>query len=242
MKTAQFKAMIGSIVIAAGISTQAQQPVAGMVGGMTNAFLVNVSGFDVRDASGISAGRLESVIINPSGFIEMGVLAVGNRLVPVPWPLMSVSTDSRFGRPGQNTLFTVNLDHARLLQAPAFDRVRGPDFTQPNWSHQFFTFFGLPAPTMAGNAGLLNTNLFNNNLTNLLPTGRTNGFGGLTNLLPRTNNLGPAAPGAPGTLPPGPPQTAPPPLIPPQPIVPPPGTPLAPPGPVTPPPATPPSR
>jgi hypothetical protein len=234
MKTSPLRAVAGLIaILACSLIQVTAQPIAtNATGQLNNAFVLNLSGFDVRDTTGVPAGRLEAVVVDPSGSIEMAVLGVGNRLVPVPWQLVTMSTDPRATRTGQNALLTVNVDHARLLQAPAFDRNRWPDLTQPTWSQQFFTFFGLQPPRVAGAMG---TNIFGNNLTNLFPTGRTNLVPGLTNLLLNTN-LGP---GRTGLIPPGPPQAVPPPAIPSQPA-PPAGTPPAPPVPVQPAPAIPP--
>ena len=236
MKTSPVRAAAGLLaVLACSLTQLTAQPIGistnQTAGQPNNAFVLNLSGFDVRDSAGVPAGRLEAVVVGPTGLIEMGVLGVGNRLVPVPWPLMTMTADPRTARPGQNTVLTVKVDHTRLLQAPGFDRNRWPDLTQPTWSQQFFGFYGLQPPIVAG-AG---TNVFGNNVTNLFPTGRTNLVPGLTNLLPSTN----MGPGRTGVIPRGQPQTAPAPAVPPQPT-PPNGTPSPAPTPVLPPPAAPP--
>lgn len=80
----------------------------------------------MRDTAGVPAGRLEAIVVGSSGLIEMAVLGVGNRLVPVPWQLVTMPTDPRTTRPGQNTILTLNVDHARLLRAPGFTEIGGP--------------------------------------------------------------------------------------------------------------------
>src|SRR5262245_56646768 len=129
MKTFRLKATIGLAVVGACLVTQPAAQQSGTQalqtsGQISNTFVLNLSGFDARDTAGVPPGRLEAIVVGPTGLIEMGILGVGNRLVPVPWPLVTMTTDPRATRPGQNTLLTVNADHARLLQAPGFDRNR----------------------------------------------------------------------------------------------------------------------
>ena len=188
----------------------------------------------VKDVSGVQIGTLEDIVVSPQGYIEMGVISLGGtRLVPVPWQVIRTE-QSAIGAGGVASpmIATLQVDQARLTQAPSIDRAQlRTQLSQPAFSQQVNTFFGVQAranldattqttATAATNLTTASTNLFGTR-TNMSPTGRTNLFRPSTlpppRTLPPTQTPG-ATPGrpepgfqSPGTspVPPGTPSTTP---------------------------------
>jgi sporulation protein YlmC with PRC-barrel domain len=74
-----------------------------------------------------------------------GFLGIGEKLFAVPWSALHLDT--------VNERFMLNVDKARLKNAPGFDPGAWPDMSDVNWARQIHTFYGTDAqqpgaPTM----------------------------------------------------------------------------------------------
>lgn len=70
-----------------------------------------------------------------------GFLGLGEKLFAVPWQALHLDT--------VNKRFVLNVDKARLKNAPGFDKDHWPDMTDVGWSNQIHSFYGTD-PTMSG--------------------------------------------------------------------------------------------
>lgn len=227
--------------VASALSAQDQQftPAVGatttLTSDATSSIMVKVDGSRVIDASGQPLGRIENIVLSPVGCAEAAILtATSGRLIPIPWTLVRVSGDTRAAgaMPGANMVFSVNVDQARLAQAPSFTRSQWPDMSNQNWLQTSINFFGSATAvgaagggtnTVTGAAGSINatappstatggtqqdrfgttaTRTPTNSGTLLPPTGRTNSA--------RPGFETPATPPQTPGIPPGPPDNRPP--------------------------------
>ncbi|WP_332847694.1 PRC-barrel domain-containing protein [Massilia sp. S19_KUP03_FR1] len=63
-----------------------------------------------------------------------GFLGIGEKLFAVPWGALHLDT--------VNERFVLNVDKARLKNAPGFDPGTWPDMSDVNWAKQIHTFYG----------------------------------------------------------------------------------------------------
>jgi len=63
-----------------------------------------------------------------------GFLGIGEKLFAVPWGALHLDT--------VNERFVLNVDKARLENAPGFDPGAWPDMSDVNWARQIHTFYG----------------------------------------------------------------------------------------------------
>jgi len=63
-----------------------------------------------------------------------GFLGIGEKLFAVPWGALHLDT--------VNERFVLNVDKARLKNAPGFDPGAWPDMSDVNWAKQIHTFYG----------------------------------------------------------------------------------------------------
>jgi len=63
-----------------------------------------------------------------------GFLGIGEKLFAVPWGALHLDT--------VNERFVLNVDKARLENAPGFDPGAWPDMSDLNWAKQIHTFYG----------------------------------------------------------------------------------------------------
>jgi sporulation protein YlmC with PRC-barrel domain len=63
-----------------------------------------------------------------------GFLGIGEKLFAVPWGALHLDT--------VNERFVLNVDKARLKNAPGFDPGAWPDMSDTNWAKQIHTFYG----------------------------------------------------------------------------------------------------
>lgn len=63
-----------------------------------------------------------------------GILGMGERLFAVPWDALQLDTE--------NKRFILNVDKARLENAPGFDKDHWPDMADPTWKEQIQAFYG----------------------------------------------------------------------------------------------------
>src|SRR5688572_29557091 len=91
-----------------GVDAAAQnQPQVG-----TAPLFLNVAGTMVFDSAGQPVGTVQQIVLSPSGTVNLAVISMGGRLVPVPWQLIGTSTVA--GRSG----LVINSDRQLLQQAP----------------------------------------------------------------------------------------------------------------------------
>lgn len=138
-----------------------------------------IIGAQVKTSAAEDVGRIEDVVLNPtSGRIDFAVISAENKLCPVPWQLLSVSSEA--GTPGststttpspttpstspsagagayasamgQQPTFTLNVEKSKLQQGPSFDRSRWPEMSA-SWSQKIYTHYGVQADTGVGGTG-----------------------------------------------------------------------------------------
>ncbi len=189
--------------------------------------ILNLSGAVVTDEAGQPLGPIQNLVLNPSSCVDLAVLSLGgDKLVPVPWRLVTgsgtVRGETELG--GQSTFVIRGVDRNVLMQAPTVSQVTA--LIQPQTVQQVQAFFSQhQRQTGVGGTGA-QTNVVGGSLTNrtgiqtniLSPTGPTNTIPGRpafdTNrpsIIPPTNrppttrpptNRPPAAtPGQPSGLP-----------------------------------------
>jgi hypothetical protein len=98
-------------------------------------------GYRVRDHQNEDLGTIEELLIDPAtGQIVYavlsfaGVLAVGDKLVVVPWTLLTLNNPDR--------VFILPVERGALEQAPAFDELEWPDFSDEGWGTEIRNFYG----------------------------------------------------------------------------------------------------
>ncbi len=74
-----------------------------------------------------------------------GFLGMGEKLFAVPWQALQLDT--------VNKRFVLNVDKAKLQNAPGFDPDAWPDMSDVGWSNQIHSFYGTD-PSISGNAGV----------------------------------------------------------------------------------------
>jgi hypothetical protein len=154
-----------------GVTTTTATPTADTSGSV----VVRVDGSRVIDLAGQPVGRIENIVMSPVGCAEAAILASANgRLIPIPWTLVRVSGDTRAAgfTPGGNLVFTLNVDQARLAQAPSFTRSQWPDMSNAGWLQASTTFFGTAAGVGATGGA---TNTVTGGATNRIGTTATGG-------------------------------------------------------------------
>jgi hypothetical protein len=175
-----------------GVQTQPGQAQIGAQTTATTTFqaqgptLLKVGQVQIKDTVGQPIGSVEDVVISPQGCVDMALLSVGGgtKLVAIPWQLVRTETTTT-GIAGAAPTFTVSVDRTRLLQAPSIERAQiQTQISQPMFSQQVHTFFGVQAGaqgsfgaaggTTTDQFGATGTNTFGR--TNMFPTGRTNQF------------------------------------------------------------------
>jgi sporulation protein YlmC with PRC-barrel domain len=108
--------------------------------------LSQVMGSSVKSASGESLGQINDFIVNPaSGRVQFAVISLGDqsgKLTAVPWQLIRPGTEP-------NT-FTLNTSKQKLDGAQTFDASSWPDFSQSQWSHQIYSYYGVQPNRMGG--------------------------------------------------------------------------------------------
>jgi sporulation protein YlmC with PRC-barrel domain len=138
-----------------------------------------IIGAPVKTSAAEDVGRIEDVVLNPtSGRIDFAVISAENKLCPVPWQLLSVSSEA--GTPGststttpspttpstspsagagayasamgQQPTFTLNVEKSKLQQGPSFERSRWPEMSA-SWSQKIYTHYGVQADAGVGGTG-----------------------------------------------------------------------------------------
>jgi hypothetical protein len=124
-------------------------------------------GARVMDIAGAPVGRIENIVMSPVGCAEAALVAsTTGRIVPVPWTLVRASeATTAVGVTPAAATFTINVEQARLAQAPSFTRSQLPDMTTTTWLQPSLNFFNVSATggtggsstSISGGAGSTNT-------------------------------------------------------------------------------------
>jgi sporulation protein YlmC with PRC-barrel domain len=102
----------------------------------------SLSGDTVRNSAGEDLGNVKEIMIDiPSGRVAYavlsfgGVLGVGNKLFAVPWDAFTLDEDRKE--------FVLNIDRARLENAPGFDKDNWPDMADPSFGEKVYNYYGV---------------------------------------------------------------------------------------------------
>jgi surface antigen len=63
-----------------------------------------------------------------------GILRMGNKLFAVPWNALTLDEDEK--------RFILNVDKARLENAPGFDKDNWPDMADQTWGSSIYDYYG----------------------------------------------------------------------------------------------------
>ena len=95
--------------------------------------VVNSAGEDLGSVKDIMidipTGRVAYAVLSFGGFLGMG-----NKLFAIPWDRLSVDEN--------NKQFVLNVDKAKLEQAPGFDKDNWPDMADPSWGSRIYSYYG----------------------------------------------------------------------------------------------------
>jgi hypothetical protein len=200
-----------------------------------NPLVVRIDPARVLDSSGQAIGKVENIVLNPSGCAEAAIITGDRgRMIPVPWQVVKVSGETR-GQgeaPGAGLTFTINANSDRIMAAPSFARDEWPNVTSVSWLQPSVQFFrsdtavggttessgslgGTGASTSTGTVGTNSTSVTGPGAA-MPPTGRP---GSLNRPLLPPSIPEPVNPGPPNVVPPvtPPPGSIPPPVTPPPP-------------------------
>ena len=141
--------LFGAALLTTGVFAQ-QARITATTAGSGQAVVLDLGGFQVTDASNQKVGKVDHIVISPSGCVDAAVLSMeGNRLVAVPWQLVTVEKSTRLIGGATSTLH-VNVDRAKLQSAPAVTREQLVNISQ---NTQIFQHFGVQAPSGVGGTG-----------------------------------------------------------------------------------------
>jgi hypothetical protein len=109
-----------------------------------NPLVVRIDPARVLDSSGQPIGKVENIVLNPSGCAEAAVITgERGRMIPVPWQVVKLSGETR-GQgeaPGSGLVFTVNANNERILAALSFARDEWPNVASVSWLQPSVQFF-----------------------------------------------------------------------------------------------------
>jgi len=141
--------LLGAALLTTGAFAQ-QARITATTAGSGQAVVLDLGGFQVTDASNQKVGKVEHLVISPSGCVDAAVLSMeGNRLVAVPWQLVTVEKSQRLIG-GATSVLHVNVDRAKLQAAPAVTREQLVTISQ---NTQIYQHFGVQAPSGVGASG-----------------------------------------------------------------------------------------
>lgn len=117
---------------------------------LTRPIALRIVGSNVKNLKGEYLGRIEEAALNPeSKQIEFAILNVSyptntSRVTPVPWHLLNYVWDQGQvgGTPGAVQIFRLDIDKARLMQAPTIDRTQTAELLSPPLRQLLHAFFG----------------------------------------------------------------------------------------------------
>jgi len=99
----------------------------------------SIAGADVRTVLGERLGTIEDLVVDPArGHVLYAVMSVHgvlgdytDRYFPVPWTALHASGD----------YYVLNIDAARLKEAPSFDAARWPELTSQPWQMSVYQYY-----------------------------------------------------------------------------------------------------
>lgn len=74
-------------------------------------------------------GEVSYAVLSFGGFLGMG-----DKLFAVPWDALTLDTEHKG--------FLLDVDKARLKDAPGFDKSKWPDMSDPSWVKRIRTYYG----------------------------------------------------------------------------------------------------
>jgi hypothetical protein len=141
---------------------------AGQAVNAANNVFLNLQNQAVADSVGQQAGTLDYVLVSPGGCVDVALISIGQqRVVAVPWQLMTVQSSTASttanaqgvltptGRTAA-TPFQLQVDAARLRQAPSFAVNQLNALNQQGTLQQVYQYFGVQ-PQNATASGQQNT-------------------------------------------------------------------------------------
>ncbi len=100
-----------------------------------------LSGDNVVNSAGEDLGKVDEIMIDiPSGRVAYAVLSfggflgMGNKLFAVPWSSLRLDEDEKH--------FILDIDRARLENAPGFDKDNWPDMADTTWGADISRYYG----------------------------------------------------------------------------------------------------
>jgi hypothetical protein len=102
-----------------------------------------VKGTDVYNADGEHLGHIDDIVLDKaSGQAEYaimsfgGFLGIGEKFHPLPWP--SLTYDPALAG------YVVNVTREQLEQAPSYDLMEEPDWSDPEYAQRLRGYYGYP--------------------------------------------------------------------------------------------------
>lgn len=100
-----------------------------------------LAGDKVVNSTGEDLGKVDEIMIDiPSGRVAYAVLSfggflgMGNKLFAVPWSSLRLDEDEKH--------FILDVDRARLENAPGFDKDNWPDMADTTWGTDISRYYG----------------------------------------------------------------------------------------------------
>src|SRR5438552_15672242 len=100
-----------------------------------------LSGDSVVNSGGDDLGKIEAIMLDVTGgriayavLSFGGFLGMGSKLFAIPWSALTLDEDEK--------CFILEMDKARLENAPGLDKDRWPDMADPTWRNQVYDYYG----------------------------------------------------------------------------------------------------
>lgn len=112
------------------------------------------AGSSSTSGTGTSSGTSSSTSSSTSRDTTPGASSTTPGASSSTTPGSSSSTSGRFGQSGQaqKVTFVARVDSQKIEQAPSFSRTQWPDISQPTWSQQIYSHYGVQ-PEAVGSPG-----------------------------------------------------------------------------------------
>jgi sporulation protein YlmC with PRC-barrel domain len=111
-------------------------------------------GMKVVNPEGEHIGKIEDIVVRPSGEVAYAVLSfggfmgLGDKLFAMPWTVLtsrvsslSKPEDSDASKNDGKLLLTLPLDKERMKKAPGFDKNNWPVMTTPDWAKDIDSYY-----------------------------------------------------------------------------------------------------
>jgi uncharacterized protein YrrD len=100
-----------------------------------------LTGDNVVNAAGEDLGKIQDIMLDtPTGRVAYAVLSfggflgMGDKLFAIPWDQLSLDEE--------NKRFVLNVNRAKLENAPGFDKDNWPDMADPSWGSRIYSYYG----------------------------------------------------------------------------------------------------